>query len=211
MKVILLGSPGVGKGTYAQELIKIYQIPSISAGELLRYNVKNNTELGLKAKPFMEKGNLVPDDLVNEMMKHRLLKEEKGYFLDGYPRTIEQANFIDSFTKIDKVLFFTASDKVIIDRLSGRRQCKKCGAIFHIKNRPPKEQGVCDECHNELYQREDDKPEAIKERLKVYREETAPLINYYKNQGILHEIDATPDFKTGGDKIIAACKRALEA
>lgn len=192
MNLIFLGSPGAGKGTIAKRVIKQKKIPQISTGDLLRAAVKQGSELGKKAKEYMSVGKLVPDELVIGLLKDRIAKEDckNGFILDGFPRTIPQAQALDnSKVIIDKVLNFKAFEKTIIERLSGRRTCRKCSAIFHITNVPPKVEGVCDKCGGELYQRKDDKPEAIKKRLMVYEKQTAPLIDFYKNKNILVDID----------------------
>jgi len=188
MNVILLGSPGVGKGTYAGHISKKLNIDWISTGDIFRENIKNQTELGKKADDYIKQGKLVPDELTIQMTLEELKKHD-NFMLDGFPRTVPQAESLKD-TKIDKVLNFVASEKTIIERLSGRRICRKCGAIFHIKNIPTKEDGICDNCSGETYQRDDDKPEAIKERLEVYKKKTEPLINYYKEKGLLVEVDA---------------------
>lgn len=192
MNVILLGSPGVGKGTYAKILSEKYRLPHISTGDMFREEVRNNTKLGQKVKSFMEKGLLVPDEVTIKMLKERLRKKDakKGFLLDGFPRTIKQAEALGMIAKIDFVLNFSAPEEVIIQRISGRRTCKNCGATFHIQNIPPKKPGICDKCGGELYQREDEKPEAVKKRLGVYKNQTKQLVAYYKKKGNLKEIDA---------------------
>ena len=211
MNIVLLGSPGVGKGTYAKRISKIYNIPQISTGDMFREAIKNKTEIGLKAKEYMDKGELVPDDITIGIVEERLKKDDckNGFMLDGFPRTIAQAEALDKIIVIDKVLDFTASDEVIIDRLSGRRVCRNCGAIYHIRNIVPKVEGVCDNCGGELYQRDDDKPESVKKRLDVYKKQTAPLIDYYKEKELLADIDANRPIEQV-DEIIADVKKALE-
>lgn len=196
MKIVVLGAPGVGKGTYTKLLVKKYEVPHVNTGDLFRDEMSNETELGKLAKSYVDVGKLVPDDVTTEMLKKRLEQEDcsNGYFLDGYPRTHEQAKLIEGFAKIDRVLNFIARDEVIIDRLSGRRICRQCGEIYHIKNVPPPADGKC-KCGGELYQRADDKPEAIKERLKEYAEKTAPLIDYYKEKGLLVEVDVNSPYE----------------
>ncbi len=192
MNLIFLGPPGVGKGTVAKLLLKDLAIPQISTGDLLREAVKENSPLGKEAKSYMDSGKLVPDNLVIDLIKKRISNEDckKGFILDGFPRTIPQAESLEiNNIKIDKVLNFIASKKTIIERLSGRRICKNCNAIYHIKNIPPKKEGVCDKCGGKLIQRDDDKPEAIERRLEVYKKQTEPLIEYYKKKGILVDID----------------------
>jgi len=211
MNIVLLGSPGVGKGTYAKRISKIYNIPQISTGDMFREAIKNKTEIGLKAKEYMDKGELVPDDVTIGIVEERLKKDDckNGFMLDGFPRTIAQAEALDKIIVIDKVLDFTASDEVIIDRLSGRRVCRNCGAIYHIRNIVPKVEGVCDNCGGELYQRDDDKPESVKKRLDVYKKQTAPLIDYYKEKELLADIDANRPIEQV-DEIIADVRKALE-
>jgi adenylate kinase len=211
MNIVLLGSPGVGKGTYAKRISNIYGIPQISTGDMFREAVKNETPVGLEAKSWMDKGELVPDEVTIKIVRERLNKNDckKGFMLDGFPRTIAQAESLNDISKIDKVLIFVADDEIIIERLSGRRVCSECGTIFHAKNIPPKVEGICDVCNGKLIQREDDKPESIKKRLDVYKEQTAPLIDYYKEKGLLAEIDANKPIEKV-DEIISDVKKALE-
>lgn len=208
MKIILLGSPGVGKGTYAAAMKTKLNIPHISTGDLFRENIKSQTELGKKAEEYVNKGDLVPDEITIGMLKQRI-KGEKGFLLDGFPRTIPQADALSQITGIDVVINFVADDEVIIQRLSGRRICRKCGAIFHTKNIIPKKEGVCDKCQGELYQRDDDKPEKIKERLKVYQEKTEPLINYYQEKGLLKTVKVNEDFSTHSKEILERIFKAI--
>ena len=211
MNIILLGSPGVGKGTYATLLAKKYKIPHISTGDIFREAVKEKSELGIKVKEFLDRGELVPDDITILVIKERLKKNDVnvGFLLDGFPRTITQAEALENFKKIDKVLNFVAPEKTIMDRLSGRRICKKCGAIYHLINIKPKVEGICDKCSGELYQRSDEKPNVIKKRLKEYNKKTKPLIDYYKKKGLLANINA--NFSIGEvDKIISQCEIALK-
>ena len=193
MNIVLLGPPGIGKGTVATKLSKKLGIPHIATGDMLRENVVKKTRLGLEAKSYMDKGFLVPDGVVIKIMKERLQKYDckNGFILDGFPRTITQAEEIGKEIKIDKVVNIQASDEIIIDRLSKRKVCKKCGFIYHLVYIKPKKEGICDKCGSELYQRADDKPKAIKERLKVYRKETEPLIDYYRNKRILADADGS--------------------
>ena len=197
MNIILLGPPGVGKGTVADQLSKKLNIPHIATGEMLRENVAQKTDLGVKAKDYMDKGLLVPDELVIEMIKKRLQKDDcsKGFILDGFPRTINQADQIGNVTKIDKVVNLQANDEIIIKRLSRRKVCGQCGFIFHLDFIKPNREGFCDKCNGTLYQREDDNPEAVQQRLEVYRQQTEPLIKYYRDKQILVNIDGsgTPD------------------
>jgi len=211
MNIVLLGSPGVGKGTYAKRISKIYDIPQISTGDMFREAIKNKTGIGLKAKEYMDKGELVPDDVTIGIVDERLKQDDckNGFMLDGFPRTITQADALSNIIAIDKVLNFTASDDTIIDRLSGRRVCRNCGAIFHIRNIIPKVEGVCDNCGGEVYQRDDHKPESVKKRLDVYKKQTAPLIDYYKEKELLADIDADKPIEQV-DEIIADVGNALK-
>ncbi|MBU0504292.1 MAG: adenylate kinase [Candidatus Omnitrophota bacterium] len=197
MKIIFLGAPGAGKGTQAKKVAQKMNILHISTGDLLRQNVTNSTSLGRQAKDFMNKGALVPDELVTQMLIDRLSRPdiEKGFILDGYPRNLNQAKKLDEVLadknrSIDKVIYLDASEPVIIQRITGRLVCRSCGANFHIKNMPPKKNMVCDHCGGELYQRSDDKEETVRKRLEVYRQEAACLIDYYSNTGRLIKIKA---------------------
>ena len=190
MRIILLGAPGAGKGTQAKLLREKLNIPQISTGDILRQAVKDNSELGKKAKGYMDAGQLVPDDVVVELIKERITQDDckPGYILDGFPRTIVQAEKLDETLKemgqsIDKVIEITVDPKELIVRLTGRSTCKNCGAMFHQTSRPPKKPGVCDHCGGELYQRADDNEETILKRLEVYNRETAPLKEFYQKQG----------------------------
>ena len=198
MKIIMLGAPGAGKGTHAKKITEKFGIPAISTGDIFRENIKNGTELGKKAKEYMDAGNLVPDELVCDLVVDRLKQDDckNGYILDGFPRTIPQAEALTAALAknddaIDYALEIFIEDQAIIDRMSGRRVCKSCGATYHVVNIPPKTEGVCDECDGELIVRDDDAPETVKKRLDVYHEQTAPLIDYYKKQGILKVIDGS--------------------
>ena len=195
MRMVLLGPPGAGKGTQAVMLAEKKGFLHLSTGDILRENVKKGTDIGKKAKAFMEKGELVPDDIVIEMMLDTIknAKAKKDFILDGFPRTVYQAKKLDTELDklklpIDMVVYFKTSIATVILRLTGRRLCSKCGANYHIVNMPPKKQGVCDKCGSELYQRKDDNEETIKKRLEVYNSQTKELIDYYKAQGILKEV-----------------------
>jgi adenylate kinase len=193
MNLIFLGAPGAGKGTLATLLSKEYRIPQISTGDLFRAAVKEGSELGKQVQGIMEKGELVPDSLTVALVKERLSKPDAkgGYILDGFPRTAAQADALAEFQNIDAVINFSIRDELVIRRLSGRRVCRSCGAIYHIENMPPKVEGACDRCGGELYIRDDDKIDSIKNRLRVYKEQTEPLIAYYRDRGLLREIDSS--------------------
>ncbi len=193
MNLIFLGAPGAGKGTLATQFGKEYEIPQISTGDIFRSAVKEGSGLGRKVQGIMEKGELVPDALTVELVKERLTLQDvqNGYILDGFPRTIAQADALAAFQKIDMVINFKISDDVVIRRLSGRRVCRSCGAIYHVENMPPKVEGKCDKCGGELYTRDDDTIESIKNRLRVYKEQTEPLIAYYSGKGLLRDIDSS--------------------
>ncbi len=197
MRLILVGPPGAGKGTQAVQLAKHYKIPHISTGDIFRANLKNGTELGKQAQSFMDRGELVPDSVTNEMVKDRLGNSDvaNGFLLDGFPRNTYQAEFLDGILKaknmpLDAVLELKIDHAEIIKRLSGRRTCRGCGASSHIEFEKPKVAGVCDKCQGELYQREDDKEEVISRRLEIYSEQTEPIISFYKSAGLLKNISA---------------------
>jgi adenylate kinase len=184
MKLIIFGPPGSGKGTYSSRIAPKFNIPHIATGDIFREIAKSETPLGKKVAEYLNKGELVPDNIVIEILKERISKEDckNGFILDGYPRTIPQAEALEKITKIDKIINLVVPEDVIIQRLSTRRICKKCGSIFNIRTLPPKKEGICDYCGGELYQREDDKPEVIRERLKIYQRQTEPLLNFYKGK-----------------------------
>ncbi|MEA3513886.1 MAG: adenylate kinase [Nanoarchaeota archaeon] len=193
MRFIFLGPPGIGKGTIAARVIGKLNIPQISTGDLLRSAVRAGTGIGIKAREHMNSGGLVPDEIVITLLKERLSQDDckDGFILDGFPRTIPQAKALEANgITVDGVINFVASKHVIIQRLSGRRVCKRCGAIFHLTNIPPKVEDICDRCNGELYQRKDDTPEIIVERLEVYKKQTEPLIGYYEGKGLLHNVAA---------------------
>ena len=200
MKIIMLGAPGAGKGTQAKKIAEKYSIPHISTGDIFRANIKNGTELGKKAKTYMDQGLLVPDELVVDLVVDRVAQDDakNGYVLDGFPRTIPQAKALDEALaklgeKVDYAINVEVPDENIIRRMSGRRACVSCGATYHLVHIPPKKDGICDTCGSELILRDDDKPETVKKRLDVYHEQTQPLIDYYKESGILKEVDGTVD------------------
>lgn len=192
--LILLGPPGSGKGTQAVKISKEMNIPHISTGDLFRDNISRNTELGEKAKAYMHEGKLVPDELVVNMLLDRVSKEDckTGYLLDGFPRTVNQAIEFDSVLNQNTyltVLYLDVSDEAVMQRISGRLSCKECGSIYNRYFTPPEQEGICDHCGHELVQRADDKPDVVKNRLKVYQEQTAPLIDYYQSKKVLKRID----------------------
>lgn len=209
MKLIMLGAPGAGKGTQAKLIADKYQIPHISTGDIFRANIKEGTELGMKAKSFMDAGGLVPDELVIDLVVDRLTWEDakNGYVLDGFPRTIPQAEALTKALaakgeKIDAAIDIDVPDENIINRMGGRRACVSCGATYHIVNIPPKVEGKCDKCGADLILRDDDKPETVKNRLAVYHEQTQPLIDYYKAEGVLREVDGTVDMNDVFETIV---------
>ena len=211
-RVVLLGPPGAGKGTQATGIAKQYSIPHISTGDIFRANVKEGTPLGKKAKEYMDAGALVPDELVCDLVEDRVTKDDcaNGFLLDGFPRTIFQAEHFDNFLKangmeIDKVIDIEVPEEILLSRMLGRRVCRQCGKPYHIVNMPPKVEGVCDVCGGEVYQRADDTEETVKNRFKVYDEQTSPLIEYYTNTGKLAPIDGT----TGLEKVFADICAAL--
>jgi len=196
MNIVFLGPPGAGKGTQAKRITERYGIPQISTGDMFREHLSKGTELGKKAKEYMEKGQLVPDEIVLGMVEERLKQSdcEKGFILDGFPRTVPQAEALDEMLakwgkKIDYAIAIEVPDEELVKRLTGRRTCKNCGMMYHILFKPPKEDNKCDACGGELYQRADDNEETVRNRLKVYHESTAPLIDYYEKKGVLHRID----------------------
>ncbi len=202
MKIIMLGAPGAGKGTQAKKIAEKYKIPHISTGDIFRANIKNGTELGKKAKTYMDQGALVPDELVVDLVVDRVAQDDakNGYVLDGFPRTIPQAEALDKALeaiseKVDYAINVEVPDENIINRMSGRRACVACGGTYHIKYIPTKVEGICDACGGELILRDDDKPETVKKRLDVYHEQTQPLIDYYTGKGILKEVDGTQDME----------------
>ncbi len=200
MRIIMLGAPGAGKGTQAKMIASEYQIPHISTGDIFRSNIKNGTELGKKAKEYMDQGLLVPDSLTCDLVVDRIAQDDakNGYVLDGFPRTIPQAEALTEALKargeaIDFAIDIEVPDENIVTRMSGRRACLGCGATYHIKYNPPKTENVCDACGGELVLRDDDKPETVQKRLDVYHEQTQPLISYYTEAGVLKELDGTQD------------------
>lgn len=212
MKIIMLGAPGAGKGTQAKKIAEKYSIPHISTGDIFRANIKNGTELGMKAKTYMDQGLLVPDELVVDLVVDRLGQDDcaNGCVLDGFPRTIPQAEALDAaLTKVGQAVDYAINvevpDENIVNRMSGRRACVNCGATYHIVYAPTKVENVCDTCQGELILRDDDKPETVQKRLNVYHEQTQPLIDYYTKKNILVEVDGTVDI----DDVFAAIVKVL--
>ncbi|SDB31841.1 adenylate kinase [Eubacterium oxidoreducens] len=214
MKIIMLGAPGAGKGTQAKQIADKYTIPHISTGDIFRANIKEGTPLGKKAKEYMDKGDLVPDELVVDLVVDRIGQDDckNGFVLDGFPRTIPQAEALTAALEkageaMDYAIDVDVPDENIIERMSGRRACVNCGATYHIVTIPTKVEGICDRCGKETILRDDDKPETVKNRLKVYHDQTQPLIDYYKKVGILKSVDGTQDMK----KVFADITAILEA
>lgn len=202
MKIVLLGPPAAGKGTQAKTICEKFSIPHISTGEIFRKNISENTTLGLQAKSYMEKGDLVPDNITISLVLERLNKDDckKGFLLDGFPRTVDQAIALDDYLKNDSekltsVLLINIPKDVILDRMTGRRMCTSCGASYHVKYKPSAISGKCDICGNNVIQRKDDSEDTVKERLEVYDEQTQPLIEYYEIRGLLQEVDGTNSIK----------------
>ena len=213
MKIIMLGAPGAGKGTQADRIAKKYNIPHISTGDIFRANLKEGTPLGIKAKEFMDQGLLVPDDLTCDLVVDRIAQPDAadGYILDGFPRTIPQAEALKNALKergdaIDYAVDIEVPDEFIMDRMSGRRSCPKCGKGYHTVFQAPQQEGICDVCGSKLVQRDDDKPETVSKRLTVYHEQTKPLIEYYTAEGVLKEIDGTQPIEKVFDDIIETLK-----
>lgn len=213
MKIIMLGAPGAGKGTQAKMIADTYGLPHVSTGDIFRMNIKNGTQLGMEAKKYMDQGLLVPDELTVRILLDRVGQDDckNGYVLDGFPRTIPQAEVLeDALAKlgdqIDYAINVEVPDENIIRRMGGRRACLSCGATYHIEHVPPKKEGICDTCGQELVLRDDDKPETVKNRLRVYQEQTQPLIDFYTKKGVLRSVDGTQDMQV----VFAAIKEILK-
>ena len=209
MKIVMLGAPGAGKGTQAKMIADKYSIPHISTGDIFRANIKEGTALGLEAKSYMDQGKLVPDELTVKILLDRVAKDDckNGYVLDGFPRTIPQAEVLKDALgkmgdKIDFAINVDVPDENIVRRMSGRRACVTCGATYHIEHVPPKQEGICDRCGSNLILRDDDKPETVLNRLKVYHNQTQPLIDFYNNEGVLREVDGTVDVAVVFENIV---------
>ncbi len=207
MRLVFIGPPGIGKGTYASILSKKYGIPHISTGDIFREEIAKGTELGKKVKEYVEKGLLVPDEIVIEVVKQRLSQPDcqKGFILDGFPRTLRQAEALDQMTKIDAAILFEAPVEVIIERVSGRLVCPKCGAIYHVKWRPPKKPGICDVCGSKLVRRKDNEPDVVRRRYEIYLQTFTPIIDYYRKKGLLIEINAARE----AEEVIADLEQKL--
>jgi len=208
MKLIFLGPPGAGKGTLAAKAVDFLKLPHISTGAIFRSAIAAQSPLGLKVKAIIDAGKLVDDETTIELVKERLAQDDtqSGYILDGFPRTIFQAETLAGFSKVDKVVNFDIPDSSVLERLGGRRVCRKCGHNFHMIFDKPKTEGVCDHCGGEVYVRDDDRAEAIQKRLEVYRAQTAPLIGFYREKGLLVDVDARP----GVDEVVENFKKALK-
>ncbi len=213
MKIVMLGAPGAGKGTQAEKLADKYGLPHISTGDIFRKNLKEGTDLGKEAKTYMDAGKLVPDELTVRILLDRVGNSDcqNGYILDGFPRTIPQAEALDAELhkigeSIDFAIDVDVPDENIVNRMSGRRACPKCGATYHLEFIPPKKDGICDACGAELIIRDDDKPDTVKKRLAVYHEQTQPLVDYYKEKGVYHAVDGT----LGVDDVFSLIRDILE-
>ena len=209
MKIIMLGAPGAGKGTQAKMIAEKYSIPHVSTGDIFRANIKNGTQLGMEAKQYMDQGLLVPDELTVKILLDRVANEDckNGYVLDGFPRTIPQAEVLDKALselgdQIDYAINVDVPDENIVKRMGGRRACLSCGATYHIEHVPPKSEGICDSCGQELVLRDDDKPETVQNRLNVYHEQTQPLTEFYSAKGVLKTVDGTMDMKEVFEAIV---------
>lgn len=202
LKIVLLGPPGSGKGTQTERLCSELELTKISTGDLLREAVRNNTPLGAKAKSFMDAGKLVPNDLVVDLVKEKMKSLKGGVILDGFPRSLEQAQLLDRFAKIDLVIDLVVNEEKLIKRLTMRRTCKDCSGVYHLEYNPPKDEDKCDKCGGPLFQRSDDTERTVRERLKVYKESTLPLTKFYKEKGILKQVDGEGDISEVYQRIL---------
>ena len=216
MRIVLVGPPGAGKGTQAQFIASHLAIPRISTGDIFRYNVTNHTELGRKAREFMERGDLVPDEVTVAMVRDRLGEDDaqEGFLLDGFPRTVPQAETLKKMlaawdNRLDVVLELVVDDDEVVRRLSGRRTCRRCGRVWHALFDPPARRDQCDDCGGELFQRDDDREETIRHRIEVYQEQTAPLVAFYADEGILLGIDATGPVDEITERALSALRRFI--
>ena len=209
MKLVVFGPPSAGKGTQAQKLSKRYGIPQVATGDLLREQVAKKTPIGVKVKSYLDSGRLGPDDLIVQMIAERVSKPDcaNGYLLDGFPRTMGQAKELEKMTDIDLVLNIVVDFEVLVERAVGRRICPKCAAVYHVKFNPPKKEGVCDKCGSQLIQRDDDKETTVRNRLKVYQEQTVPLVEYYRKKGKLVDIDGSGGIDAVQAKMVSAIDR----
>lgn len=217
MRLVLVGPPGAGKGTQAAFIAQARSIPKISTGDIFRANVREGTELGVKAKTYMDAGDLVPDEITIGMVRNRLAEDDavKGFLLDGFPRNVPQAEVLGEMleamsTRLDVVLELVVDDDEVVRRLSGRRTCRNCGHIWHIDFDPPRIEGVCDRCSGELFQRDDDRSQTVRHRLEVYAEQTAPLVSYYAAKGLLIGIDATGPVDNVTDRALDALRHYVD-
>ncbi len=206
LKIVLLGPPGSGKGTQTERLCSELKLTKISTGDLLREAVRNKTALGAKAKGFMEAGKLVPNELVIDLVKEKMQSIKGGVILDGFPRSLEQAEKLDKFAKVDLAVDIEVNEDNLVKRLTLRRTCKSCNAVYHLEFNPPKKEGKCDKCGGELFQRSDDTEETVRERLKVYKEQTLPLTAYYHKRGILRKVDGEGDIGVVYGRVLKAIK-----
>ena len=211
MNLMLMGLPGAGKGTQAERIVDEYKIPHISTGDIFRAAMKNETPMGLEAKKYINKGELVPDEVTNGIVKERLAQDDTnvGFLLDGFPRNVSQAQHLDAFLKeaniaLDKVVNIEVDKEILVGRAVGRRICKSCGATYHVEFNPSKENGVCDVCQGELYQRADDNEETVSKRIQVYLDETKPLVDYYSSQGIIANINGQQSIEKVFEDIVNA-------
>ena len=206
LRIVLLGPPGSGKGTQTERLCAELGFTTISTGDLLREAVRNDTPLGAKAKGYMDAGKLVPNELVVDLVKERLKVVKGGVILDGFPRSLEQAQLLDKIAKVDLVIDIAVNEENLVKRLTMRRTCKDCSGVYHLQYNPPKHEDKCDKCHGPLYQRTDDTEKTVRERLKVYKESTLPLTKYYKDRGILKQVDGEGDISVVYQRILKAIK-----